>query len=144
MSDAYQFMRRERVALTKDGLREKGDDAPLYKGRTGRVVNNRQVPKSANSKEHLVYVKVRWNARDGEDEFLSEELESHLQIDVPMTKRLSREQFMGIMEEKNWDKRSLGHRWGYKSIRRVDQLINDEERPAYFDDALMNLPILKD
>lgn len=143
MSDAYQFMRRERVALTKDGLREKGDDAPLYKGRTGRVVNNRQVPKSANSKEHLVYVKVRWNARDGEEEFLSEELESHLQIDVPMTKRLAGA-VHGHHGGKELGQALLGHRWGYKSIRRVDQLINDEERPAYFDDALMNLPILKD
>lgn len=145
MSETYQFTRRERVALSATGLRQKADEASRFSGRVGRVVSTKKVPVGGKSKQVHVYVKVRWAARgEGDPEFTSEELANHLQISVPEVVRLTPDEFLGEFTARGWDKRSLMHRWGYTSVRRVDQLINDTLRPAYFDDAVMNLPRIED
>jgi len=57
---------------------------------------------------------------------------------VPMTK----ETFKKTMEEKGWNPDLLALRWNLKR-RRVYQIIDDESRPRYYDDALRGLPIIE-
>nr|WP_289073695.1 hypothetical protein [uncultured Halomonas sp.] len=57
---------------------------------------------------------------------------------APMTK----ETFKKTMEEKGWNPDLLALRWNLKR-RRVYQIIDDESRPRYYDDALRGLPIIE-
>lgn len=56
---------------------------------------------------------------------------------VPM----SSEAFGNEIEKRGWNPELLGVRWGL-SKRRIQQIIADADRPRYYDDAVMNLPIL--
>lgn len=55
---------------------------------------------------------------------------------------ISPEAFRKEMEDKGWTPAMLGVRWGLKT-RRIYQIIADEERPPYYDEALHNLPIIE-
>ena len=50
------------------------------------------------------------------------------------------DEFRAEMAKRGWDAEMLGIRWGMTK-RRVQQITADSDRPRYYDDALMNLPI---
>ncbi len=54
---------------------------------------------------------------------------------------LTAEQWRAELSNKGWTAEMLSIRWGVTK-RRVQQMINDENRPLYLDDALRHLPII--
>ncbi|MEH6688712.1 MAG: hypothetical protein V7693_15800 [Halopseudomonas sabulinigri] len=54
---------------------------------------------------------------------------------------LSVEEFKQLLIDRGWDAGQLSIRWGL-TRRRLDQLINDADRPRYYDDAVRSLPVL--
>lgn len=56
---------------------------------------------------------------------------------------MNQDEFKKIYQEKGWTPTKLAERWGFKGARRIHQLAADENRPAYWIDALRGLPYLE-
>lgn len=56
---------------------------------------------------------------------------------VPM----SPDMYRAELESRGWTQDMLAKRWGITK-RRVQQLIADVDRPRYYDDAVMALPVV--
>lgn len=68
-------------------------------------------------------------------------LDSGVILEILEIVPMSSETFGKEIEERGWNPELLGVRWGL-SKRRIQQIIADVDRPRYYDDAVMNLPIL--
>lgn len=56
---------------------------------------------------------------------------------VPMTP----DQFKAEIKSRGWDAGLISLRWGMTK-RRVLQIVADEDRPRYYDDAIRSLPLI--
>lgn len=54
---------------------------------------------------------------------------------------MSPDAFKAELKARGWTPELLSIRWGMTK-RRVQQIIADESRPAYYDDAIRGLPIV--
>lgn len=45
------------------------------------------------------------------------------------------------MDNRGWKVRTLSERWGFKTRRRVELILKDDDRPRYLDDAIKGLPL---
>lgn len=56
---------------------------------------------------------------------------------------MTQDEFKAMYQEKGWTPAMLAERWGFKGTRRIHQLAADEQRPAYWTDALRGLPYIE-
>lgn len=56
---------------------------------------------------------------------------------VPMTP----DQFKAEIKSRGWDAGRISLRWGMTK-RRVLQIVADDDRPRYYDDAIRSLPLI--
>lgn len=54
--------------------------------------------------------------------------------------RMSSQEFKGMLIGKGWQVNEVASRWGLKRVR-MSQILADEDRPLYYDEALRALPV---
>lgn len=59
--------------------------------------------------------------------------------EITQLEPMSAEAFKSQLDDRGWSEAMLAKRWGL-STRRVHQIVKDQVRPCYYDDAVMALP----
>lgn len=62
-------------------------------------------------------------------------------VGIPLIEPMKPDEMKRLLQSKGWKIGELAVRWKISRVR-VSQIVNDEQRPLYYDDAIRGLPSL--